>query len=149
MEQIVYWTVPATTSHGISTPNHSAEGVFISMFGCLCACVRMYMCEYLACIYMCVNVCVSCVLYIRVCVCLCVCVRERERARERVCARVCDCVFPISSHITTVGACCIRRDSARVLSASSTDAQCRVHKTRHWANQSLIYPVSAERLARK
>ena len=47
---------------------------------------------------------------------------------------------------------------ARVLSAANTDAPCRRHKTRihhpvtlswHRANQSWIYPLNPERLARK
>ena len=61
-------------------------------------------------------------------------------------------------HITTVTACCMRRDSVRVLSAANTDAPCRRHKTRiqhpvtlslNRANQSWFYPLNAERLARK
>ena len=62
------------------------------------------------------------------------------------------------SHITTVAACCMRRDSARVLSPANTDATCCRHKTRvphpvtlswHRVNQSWLYPLNAERLARK
>ena len=62
-------------------------------------------------------------------VCVCVCVR--------VCVRACVCMCGVVrlfyhsfSHNTTVAACCMRRISARVLSAANTDAPCRIHKTR-------------------
>ena len=51
-----------------------------------------------------------------------------------VCVCVCVCVIGVLhrfqqsfSHITTVAVCCIRRDSARVLSTSNTYAPCRRH----------------------
>ena len=78
-----------------------------------------------------------------------------------MCVFVCMCVignlghFQQSfSHIATVAACCIRRESARILSAANTDAPYRRHNTsprlsRHRANQSWFHPLNAERLARK
>ena len=49
---------------------------------------------------------------------------------------VCVCVIGVlrrfresKSHITTVAACCMRRVSARVLSATDTNAPCRQHET--------------------
>ena len=62
------------------------------------------------------------------------------------------------SHITTVVTCCMRRDSARALIDTNTDAPCRRHKTTmyhpitlfwHRTNQSWLYPRNAECLARK
>ena len=62
------------------------------------------------------------------------------------------------THTHTHASCCMRRDSARVLSAANTDASSHRHKTRmhhpvtlprHRANQSWFYPLNAERLARK
>ena len=62
------------------------------------------------------------------------------------------------SHITPVAACCMRRNSARGLSATNTDGPWRRHKTWvhqpvtlswHRANQSWFYTLNAERLARK
>ena len=62
------------------------------------------------------------------------------------------------SYITTVAACCIRRDSTRILNAANTDAPCCRHKTQmhhpvnlfwHRAYQSCLYLPNAERLARK
>ena len=62
------------------------------------------------------------------------------------------------SHITTMAACFMRRNSARVLSAANTDTPCRRHKTEihrpvtlSWnqTNQSWFYPLNAECLGRK
>ena len=50
-----------------------------------------------------------------VCVCVCVCVSRRFQQCFR--------------HIIKVTACCMRRYSARVLSAANTDTPCRAHKT--------------------
>ena len=35
----------------------------------------------------------------------------------------------LSRHIMMLPACCMRRDSARILSAANTDAPCRRHKS--------------------
>ena len=60
------------------------------------------------------------------------------------------------SHVMTA-ACCMKHDSARVLSAANP-VPCRRRKTRmhhpvpiswHWANQSWIYHLNTEHLARK
>ena len=44
------------------------------------------------------------------------------------------------SHITMVAACCMRRDSTRVLNAVNTDAPCRRHITRHEFTNLSYYP---------
>ena len=50
-------------------------------------------------------------------------------ASVRVCVCVCVYVaFSKFSHMTRVAACCMRRDSARGLSAANTDVLCRRHK---------------------
>ena len=57
-----------------------------------------------------------------------------------MCVCVCVCVIGVLrhfqqsfSHITTVAACCMRRDIPCVLSAANTDAPCQRHK---YTNQS-------------
>ena len=52
-----------------------------------------------------------------------VCVCVRVRARARVC--VVRSFQQYFNHITTVAACCMRLDSARVFSAANTDAPYR------------------------
>ena len=78
------------------------------------------------CVCVCARVCARASVCVCVCIYVCVCVCAR--------ARVCVCVlrsFQQSfSYVTTIAAFCIRRDSARVLSAANTDAPCRRHTAR-------------------
>ena len=71
-----------------------------------------------------------------VCVSLCVSVCVRQSVGVSACGE-CGCVIGVLCrfqlyfcHITTVAACCMRRDSARVLSAANTDTPCHTHNTR-------------------
>ena len=81
-------------------------------------------------------VCCHCLLYIvwattnsmLVCVCLC----ARACLCARLCVCVCVCVIRVLrriqqyfSHITTVAACCMWCDGARVFTALYTDVQCQ------------------------
>ena len=69
------------------------------------------------------------------------------------------CCFQQSfSHITTISASCMRRDSSFVWSAAYTDAPCRWQKTQvhylvtlswHQVNQSWFYHINTVHLARK
>jgi len=83
-----------------------------------------------------------------ICVCVCVCVCDGVLRRFQQ-----DFI-----HMTMVAACCTRCDSSCILSAANTDALCHRHKARshhqvrlscHWANQSWLYPLNAECIAKK